>query len=308
MLVKKNEGADEKSSQVNWNLFVDRIVEQPWIDRGANTVKRAVRDVYGSMGSASVPVRNFLHGVWLGHPLHPVITDIVIGSFTTTALLDVAESAGQEERIAPATDIALTTGIVSSLAAAVAGITDWYVLKGKPKRIGFLHMLLNLSTTVIYIGSLLARKSGHRGLGRALGWLAYSTLFGGAYLGGNLVFTKNIGVDHAAEWEQTDEYRTVMPDAELPAGALRKVMLHDTPVVLVRQGHIVTAMSDICAHEGCSLAETGELQDGAIRCRCHGSRYRLVDGSVVEGPSAHPQPVYDVRIRGGQIEVRQPSE
>lgn len=293
---------------MNWTLFIDRVVDQPWIDRGADAVKTAVTDFYSGMGGASVPVRNFLHGIWLGHPLHPVITDIVVGSYTTTAILDIAEAAGAEQQISPATDIALTTGIVSGLSAAVAGITDWYLLKGKPKRIGFVHMLFNLSSTLLYIASLIARKSGNRGLGRALGWTAYGTLFGGAYLGGNLVFVKNIGVDHAGEWEQTDEYRQVAADADLHAGELRRVMLHDTPVVLIRDGETVTAMSDTCAHEGCSLAEVGEVHDGAIRCRCHGSRYSLEDGHVIQGPSAHPQPVYDVRIRGGQIEVRQPSE
>jgi nitrite reductase/ring-hydroxylating ferredoxin subunit len=293
---------------VNWTLFVNRIAEQPWIDGGANAVKKAVRSLFAGMGPASVPVRNFLHGAWLGHPLHPAITDIVVGAYTTTAILDVAEAVGAGPRVAPATDIALTTGIVSGLAAAVAGITDWHVLKGKPKRIGFLHMIINVSATVLYVGSLIARKAGNRGLGRLLGWTAYGTVFGGAYLGGHLVFVNKIGVDHAAEWEQTDEYRTVMPEGDLTAGELRKVMLNETPVVLIRRGRSVTAMSDTCAHEGCSLAETGKLEDDSIRCRCHGSRYRLADGRVVEGPSAYPQPVYDVRIRGGQIEVRQPSE
>jgi nitrite reductase/ring-hydroxylating ferredoxin subunit len=298
----------ERSKQVNWTLFVDQIVEQPWIDSGADAVKSAVRKAYEGLGSASVPVRNFLHGVWLGHPLHPVITDIAVGAYTVTAILDVAEATGAEKQIAPATDIALTTGVLSGLGEALAGVTDWHVLKGKPKRIGFLHMLFNLSATALYIGSLLARKSGSRGLGRALGWTAYGTIFGGAYLGGNLVFVKNIGVDHSAEWEQTDEYKQVMPDADLVAGELRKVMLNETPVVLIRHGRIITAMSDSCAHEGCSLAERGELEEDAIRCTCHGSCYRLADGAVLEGPSAYPQPVYDVRIRGGQIEVRQPSE
>ncbi len=293
---------------MNWTLFVNELVERQWIDRGADAVKSAVGGFYEGLGSASVPIRNFLHGVWLGHPLHPVITDIVVGAYTTTAILDIAEAAGKEKQMAPATDIALATGILSGLGAAAAGITDWHVLKGKPKRIGFLHMLFNLSATALYIGSLIARKSGNRGLGRALAWTGYGTLFGGAYLGGNLVFVKNIGVDHSAEWEQTDEYKTVMPDGDLTASELRKVMLNETPVVLIRRGRTVTAMSDTCAHEGCSLAEKGELEDGSIRCRCHGSRYRLDDGAVLEGPSAHPQPVYEVRIRAGQIEVRQPSE
>jgi nitrite reductase/ring-hydroxylating ferredoxin subunit len=293
---------------VNWTLVINQIVEKPWIDRGANAVKSAVRSAFGALGPSAVPVKNFLHGVWLGHPLHPVITDIVVGSATATAILDVAEAAGAEQRIAPANDIILATGIASGLSAAAAGLTDWHVLKGTPKRIGFVHMLLNVSATTLYIFSFVARKSGNRGLGRALAWTAYGTLFGGAYLGGHLVFVKNIGVDHSAEWEQTDEYKAVMPEGDLPAGELRKVMLHETPVILVKHGRTVTAMSDTCAHEGCSLAEEGELEDDAIRCKCHGSCYRLSDGKVLEGPSAHPQPVYDVRIRGGQIEVRQPSE
>jgi nitrite reductase/ring-hydroxylating ferredoxin subunit len=293
---------------VNWTLFVNRLADQPWLEGGADAVKSVVRGAFDAMGPASTPVRNFLHGVWLGHPLHPVLTDLVVGAFTTTAVLDIAEAAGHERQMAPATDLALTTGIVSALGAAVAGATDWHVLKGKPKRLGFLHMLLNVSSTVLYIGSLIARKGGNRGLGRALGWTAYGVIFGGAYLGGHLVFVKNIGVDHSAEWEQTDEYRIVMPEADLRAGELRKVMLNETPVVLIRHGHTVTAMSNSCAHEGCALSEMGELEGDSIRCRCHGSRYRLFDGGVLEGPSAHPQPVYDVRIRGGQIEVRQPSE
>jgi hypothetical protein len=153
---------------VNWTLVINQIVEKPWIDRGANAVKSAVHSVFDAMGPASVPVRNFLHGVWLGHPLHPVITDIVVGSATATAILDVAEAAGAEQRIAPANDIVLATGIISGLSAAAAGITDWHVLKGKPKRIGFLHMLMNISATTLYILSFIARKSGNRGLGRAL--------------------------------------------------------------------------------------------------------------------------------------------
>ncbi|MGE5601855.1 MAG: hypothetical protein ACM30E_02320, partial [Nitrososphaerales archaeon] len=72
---------------MNWVLFVDQIVERPWLDKGADAVKTATRKFFEAMGPAAVPVRNFLHGVWLGHPLHPVITDIVVGAYTSTAIL-----------------------------------------------------------------------------------------------------------------------------------------------------------------------------------------------------------------------------
>lgn len=292
---------------MNWTLFVDRLVEQPWIDGGADAVKGAVRDAYRGLGPAAAPIRNFLHGVWLGHPFHPVVTDIVVGSYTTLAVLDVAEAAGAKE-IARASDLALVTGLSSGMVAATAGITDWHVLSGKAKKVGFLHMLFNVVGTILYLASFLARKAGRRGLGRGLAFAGYGTLFGGAYLGGHLVFAKKVGVDHAAGWQQADEYKQVLHDADLAPGELKRVMMDDTAVVLLRHERTVIAMSDSCAHLGCPLSEHGVIEGETIRCDCHGSRYRLRDGVVIEGPSAHPQPVYDVRVRGGQIEVRQPKE
>ncbi len=287
---------------MNWTLFVDRLVDQPWIESGADAVKESAGKVIDALPRR---VRNFLHGVWLGHPFHPVITDIVVGSYSTLAVLDVAEAAGAKQ-IAPATDLALATGLSSGMLAAAAGFTDWRVLDGKARKIGFVHMLFNVTGTLLYIASLIARKGGNRGLGRGLAFAGYGTLFGGAYLGGHLVFAKNVGVDHAADWETTSEYKNAGSEADLMPGELRRVMLDEAPVVLFRHSGTVIAMSDSCAHMGCPLSDRGIIEGDSIRCSCHGSRYRIVDGLVIEGPSAHPQPVYDVRLRSGQIEVRQP--
>jgi nitrite reductase/ring-hydroxylating ferredoxin subunit len=287
---------------VNWTLFVDKLVDQPWIESGANAVKASAGKV---MDALPRQVRNFLHGVWLGHPFHPVITDIVVGSYSTLAVLDVAEAAGMKQ-IAPASDLALSTGLASGMVAASAGFADWHVLGGKAKKVGFLHMLFNITGTLLYIGSLIARKTGNRSLGRTLAFTGYGTLFGGAYLGGHLVFAKNVGVDHAAEWETTREFKHVMAEADLMPGQLKRVELDGVPVVFFRHNRTVVAMSDSCAHMGCPLSEHGILEGDSIRCSCHGSRYKIMDGLVIEGPSAHPQPVYDVRVRGGNIEVRQP--
>lgn len=287
---------------MNWTLFVDRLVDQPWIESGANAVKESAGKVMDALPRG---VRNFLHGVWLGHPFHPVVTDIVVGSYSTLAVLDVAEAAGMKQ-IAPASDLALSTGLASGMVAASAGFADWHVLNGKAKKVGFLHMLFNITGTLLYIGSLIARKAGNRSLGRTLAFAGYGTLFGGAYLGGHLVFAKNVGVDHAADWETTNEFKHVMSEAELMPGQLKRVELDGVPVVLFRHNRTVVAMSDSCAHMGCPLSERGIIEGDSIRCSCHGSRYKIMDGLVIEGPSAHPQPVYDVRVRGGQIEVRQP--
>jgi nitrite reductase/ring-hydroxylating ferredoxin subunit len=85
-------------------------------------------------------------------------------------------------------------------------------------------------------------------------------------------------------------------------GALRRVDVEGAQVMLVRQGGKIHAMSDVCSHLGCSLAE-GHLEGDSVRCDCHGSRYSLEDGKVLDGPSAYCQPVYKTRIYGGQIQV-----
>jgi nitrite reductase/ring-hydroxylating ferredoxin subunit len=63
-------------------------------------------------------------------------------------------------------------------------------------------------------------------------------------------------------------------------------------------------MANTCAHLGGPLNE-GTLEDGSVVCPWHGSRYALEDGSVLDGPSAHPQISYDTRVsETGMIEVR----
>ncbi len=79
----------------------------------------------------------------------------------------------------------------------------------------------------------------------------------------------------------------------------------DVPVVLVRQGQRIYALADTCAHLGGPLSE-GTLEHGTIACPWHGSTYALEDGRVLRGPATHPQPVFECRIRGGQIEIRMP--
>jgi nitrite reductase/ring-hydroxylating ferredoxin subunit len=79
------------------------------------------------------------------------------------------------------------------------------------------------------------------------------------------------------------------------------------PVMLVRDRGDVHALSDRCAHRGGPLHE-GEIADGCVRCPLHGSTFRLRDGSVIQGPSPYPQPVWETRLREGRIEVRPSSD
>ena len=74
-------------------------------------------------------------------------------------------------------------------------------------------------------------------------------------------------------------------------------------MLLVRREGEIYAIGEVCSHLGGPLAE-GELQGDVIQCPWHGSRFCVRDGSVVDGPATHPQPVFETRLNGGRIEVR----
>jgi len=74
-------------------------------------------------------------------------------------------------------------------------------------------------------------------------------------------------------------------------------------MLLVRTGGWVRAVHDRCVHRGCSLAR-GTVEGDTVECSCHGSRFSLVDGALERGPATGPQPAFEVREQGGQVEVR----
>ena len=65
-----------------------RVAENPAIDQVAEPLSQAVRGAYEAAGPVGQGAKNALHGVWLGHPLHPVFTDIPIGAWTTALALE----------------------------------------------------------------------------------------------------------------------------------------------------------------------------------------------------------------------------
>src|SRR5207249_5088649 len=133
-------------------------------------------------GPQARQVKDFLNGTWLGHPLHPALSDAPIGAWLTGALLDLVGA----ERGA---DAALTLGTLAALPTAAAGLADWHDQSGPPRRTGVVHALLNSAGLACFVGSLIARRSGNRALGVGLSTTGLALATGGAYLGGELVYT-----------------------------------------------------------------------------------------------------------------------
>lgn len=275
--------------------IAERIEAFGALDSVAEPLQRAVRAAL----PAPSRLKDLLSGTWLGHPLHPPLTDVVIGSWTSALLLDL----GGGERGEAAADSLIGAGIVAAVPTAAAGLSDWAELGGGSRRVGSVHAIGNTSALVLHALSLAARRRGHRRRGVALSVLGYGIATGSAWLGGHLSFGRGVGVNQTAFQEPPTDWTSLIDEARLGEDVLSHARADGTDVVVVRTGGRTYALADRCSHRGCALHEGTLNADQTLTCPCHGSTFRL-DGSVVKGPATSPQPTFRVRASNGAIEIR----
>lgn len=278
---------------------IDALIHKIGGDKRLDRVAATVSDAVGAVAKPTV-VKNALSGSWLGHQLHPVLTDLPIGAWGAATVLDL--TAGEEG--AKAARRLVGFGILSAVPTAMSGASDWADTVGRNKRVGLVHGLANAAGTGLQAASWFARRRGHRGVGVVLSLLALSTTLASAYLGGHLSFVRGVGVNRTAFQHPTRTWTDVAADADITEGALARVTADGVPVLLARRGEELRAISAVCSHAGGPLDEGTLDQDGCVTCPWHGSRFRTQDGSVVRGPASVPQPQWEVRVDGGRIFVR----
>jgi nitrite reductase/ring-hydroxylating ferredoxin subunit len=244
-------------------------------------------------------VRNTLRGTNLGPPLHPVLTDLPIGTWTAAAVLDLLGG----RRAGPAADLLVGAGIAAAVPTALSGLNDWSDTYGSETRVGLVHASANTVALSLYITSLTARRLGRRGAGRALGFGGLAVLVVGGYLGGHLSFVRGVDGNRTAFEERPEDWTPVAADSDLGEGAALRVDAAGASVLLHRDDGRIHALANTCSHMGGPLDE-GSFADGCVTCPLHGSVFRLADGTIVRGTASTPQPVYETRVRDGQIEVR----
>ncbi len=279
-----------------------QFVDQPALDVVAEPLAGVVKKAYSSAGPVGRAAKDAMHGVWLGHPLHPVFTDIPLGAWTAGMVLDAVGSTRDDSAFEEAGDVAIAVGLAGAVAAAVTGLTDWSETDGQARRTGLLHGLLNITATTLYAAAYLLRRNGSRAAGRNCAIAGYSVAVGAAWLGGDLVYDQRIGVTHA-DVDQPEDFRTVAQSSALGDNAMMHAKHDEADVVLARQHGRVCALSQRCSHLGGPLSD-GTLKDGSVVCPWHGSEFSLDDGHVIAGPATENQPVLDVRERDGRIDVR----
>lgn len=282
------------------------IDRQKWLDDISDKLQPLINDTFSSGGEVGKIAKDFLNGVWLGHPLHPVITDVPVGAWTMTQLLDlISLMRGDDPGLDAAADITLGAGIVAALGAAVTGLADWSDVGGSHRRMGLAHALINVGGLTLNVASLALRMGGkkNRGLARSLSAGGYIFNAAAAYVAGELVYNLGQAVNRDAWVDGPNKFTDVASLEELREGEMVKVDYDGRPIVLLQHDDGIHAFEGTCPHYGCGLWE-GKLDDHTLTCQCHGSQFDVRDGTLLHGPATAPVPSYDVRRRMGRVQIR----
>jgi nitrite reductase/ring-hydroxylating ferredoxin subunit/uncharacterized membrane protein len=277
--------------------LTDTLERARILDTPAKVIAKKVR--------ALIPdgtLKDAVSGTWLGHPAHPPLTDLVIGSFVSASLLDLlAPRTG-----ARAARRLIAVGIAASIPTAVTGVSDWAdteLADPGVRRVGLVHADANLTALLLYSASLVARRRGARFKGPLLALAGAGVLGASGYLGGHMSYVRGVGVNQTAFDPGPQEWTATVPATELIEGRMHPADVDGTPVLLVRQNGHIYAIHDRCGHRGCLLSDS-TLEGKIITCSCHGSRFDIRDGTLLRGPATVSQPAFEVREAGGRVEIR----
>ena len=282
------------------------IDQQKWLDDVSDAIQPLIVDLYKNTGEAGHVAKDLLNGVWLGHPLHPVVTDVPIGAWTMSQVFDVLSMArGGDHSLDSASDITLGMGIVAALGAAVTGLNDWSDIDtGSRRRIGIAHGLLNVAGLTLNLGSLAIRLGGgNRGFARMLSTGGYLITALAAFVAGELIFNLGTSINRNAFVEGPRKFADIAAVDEIQEGKMQKFTAGGNPVVVVKHDDGIHAFGGTCSHLGCNLWK-GNLEGHILTCQCHGSQFDITDGHLVHGPATAPIPSYEVQTQDGRLQVR----
>lgn len=279
--------------------LVARLEDAEWLDPVAKSVRKVVKKAIRPRWA-----RDILHGVPIGHPVHPLAVQVPLGAWISAAVLDVVPGTEQ------AAKVLVGVGAASVLPSAVAGFTDWSQLHPQQQRVGLVHAAANITATSFYLASLVQRVRGRHASGKVLAYLGLATAGGGGFLGGHLTYRQAAGVNHSEEIPHRFPagWHPMARLADLPDGELTKRDVAGLPLLVFREGGRVNVLSDVCSHLSGPLHE-GKLKDGGdgagpcVVCPWHRSTFSLRSGEVQAGPATSRQPTFETRVTGELVEV-----
>ena len=275
------------------HTLTERLAGARAADRAAGWVARAIAFI-----PAQGRAKDALSGTWLDHPLHPMLTDLPIGFWTSAMLLDCMPGSGRDD----AAHALVGAGVLCAIPTALTGAADWSDTEGGDRRVGAVHARANTSAVACYAASWTARRRGKQGAGIALGFAGATLATIGGFLGGHLVAALGVGVDRNVFDSRLDDWTTVGDVTAVPDGP-SVATVDEHSVLILRAGSAVQAIAAVCPHRGAPLG-AADVEGDVVTCPWHGSRFCMSDGALLRGPSPTPIRAYDARIRGDVIEIR----
>lgn len=282
---------------------VDRLEDAASLDPLVEKTKGAVNSVLRPRW-----LRDVLHGVPIGHPVHPLGVHVPLGAWISAGVLDALPGTESASRAL------VGVGVLGASGTALAGFADWSELDEKQQRVGIVHAAANICATGLFAASFVQRSRGKHTSGKVLSYAGLLVAGGGGYLGGHLSYRQAAGVSHAPDVAASfpEGWQSVAPLDEFVDGALAKRVVSDTEVLVFRRGDSVSVLSNTCSHLGAELHEgevvgAGSGRSGAcVECPWHQSTFSLDTGEVIHGPATSPQPRFESRVVDGAVEIRLP--
>lgn len=275
---------------------VDRIENAAVLDPIVNAVREVANTVIQPQ-----ELRDVLHGVPIGHPVHPVAVQVPIGAWLSAGILDLVP--GQER----AARVLIGAGVVSALPAVLSGYADWSQLHEQQQRVGLVHAAANTLATSCYVVSLVNRFRGRKIRGKAWGLAGLGIVGIGGILGGHLAYRQASGANHVEDVPHRvpPGWHEIAGLDELGEGRLEQRMLGEVPLLVFRRGDRVEVMAGLCSHLSGPLHEGSVIggDDPCVVCPWHQSTFKLRTGEVVHGPATSPQPKFQTRIVAGAVQV-----
>ena len=177
---------DQAPAIVRWT---QRLEDAEALDAAVAAVGPAARSLFGTGTWGAV-----LRGEWLGHALHPLLTDVVVGTWTSATVLDVV---GGDESGTAARRL-IGTGLLAFGPTAWTGWAEWSEAGPREQRVGVVHAATNAAAVSLYTASWLARHRGRHDAGARLALAGAAVVGVAAYLGGHLALARKLGTRHPA--------------------------------------------------------------------------------------------------------------
>jgi nitrite reductase/ring-hydroxylating ferredoxin subunit/uncharacterized membrane protein len=280
---------------------VSRLEDATAIDPSIEKVRGFINKVIQPQG-----LRDVLHGVPIGHPVHPLAVLVPAGSWVATAVLDAVPGTERSARL-------LTGfGVLAAIPTAITGYTDWSELHKQQQRVGLVHSGANIVAIGFYTASWLQRTRGRHTSGKVLAYVGLAIVSGSGYLGGHLSYRMAAGANHAEDVPHRfpHGWQHLGPLDELPEGQLTRRDVAGQPLLVLRRGTSVDVLSNKCSHLAGPLDEgslvSGHSDDPCVSCPWHGSVFSIRNGEVIHGPATAPQPRFETRVTAGTVEVLLP--